>query len=328
MGIINLYPSSAYLPCRLKLVELILNISENLDMNCSITKILTEMLKSKEFISRRIKPGRGDASVDFDIYLKVPNHSDAFGDIWMDLFKRLTGVCLKYFALSAEKVYATEFGIFWVKMLRVIRTNAKDFEIKQELKTLSRLLEENYYKVDKIRVSKSAVPQDYLAKRSFILEEFSDEIKLTKNQKKNLNRKKLKTDYVAPKTTSEECMLVTQFNKLRKEKERLVLMKIQAEQEDGTIIKKPKKGDDDDNFSADLEDMDDEMEEDDQNEYADEYLDGEEDSAEGLEEMDLGSEEEEGEEGEEGEEEMEEEDLGSEEEGEGGWVEMEEDSEE
>jgi hypothetical protein len=115
------------------------------------------------------------------------------------------------------------------------------------------------------------VPQDYLSKRSFILEEFSDEIKLTKNQKKKNNRKKLKTDIPLPKTTSEECMLVTQFNKLRKEKERLVLMKIQAEQEDGTIIKKTKKGDDEDDFSADLEDMDDEdMEEG----YDDRYNEG------------------------------------------------------
>jgi len=53
-------------------------------------------------------------------------------------------------------------------MLRLMRNNAKDMEIKRELKNLSGLLEENYYKVDKIRVLKNAAPQDYLEKRNFM----------------------------------------------------------------------------------------------------------------------------------------------------------------
>jgi len=93
LGIINLYPSSAYFPCRLKLVELVLNLCENLDINCSVSRILVDMIKTKEFLSKKVKVGKGEAKVDFDIYLKIPQNSMAFGDIWLDLFRRLSGLC-------------------------------------------------------------------------------------------------------------------------------------------------------------------------------------------------------------------------------------------
>ena len=148
------------------------------------------MIKSREFLGKRIKHGKYESKVDFDIYLKVPKINVGNGDVWLDLFKRLSGVCLRYFALTAEKVYSTEVAIFWVKVLRVMRNNAKDMEIKGELKNLSKLLEENYYKVDKIRIQKNLVPDDYLEKRQFVLEEFQKNASDAKGAKNT--RKKLK----------------------------------------------------------------------------------------------------------------------------------------
>ena len=275
IGIINLYPSSSYIPCRLKLLEQILNLCENLDINCSVSRIFLDLQKSKEFM-KRISVGKGEAKVDFDIYQKIPKNSQVFGDIWIDLFKRLNENIQRYFALTAEKVYATESAIFWVKMLRVQRKSAKDMEIKGIMKNQSTLLEQNYYNVDKIRVEKSYVPNDYLANKNFYLQEF---------QKPEGAQKKLKVE-------KHSCKIIQELNKLRQEKENMIKMKIDAEKDleiSGKNKIKTKKTDHNEEESDEDDDFDDDGE---LLNFIDEQNDLDEDE---LEEEDLGtSEDEEG----------------------------------
>ena len=276
IGILNLYPSSSYIPCRLKMVEQILNLCENLDINCSITRIQLDLQKSKEFMNKKLTAGKGEAKVDFDIYQKIPKSSQVFGDIWVDLFKRLSENIQRYFALSAEKVYATETSIFWIKMLRMLRKSSKDMEIKSQLKTQSNLLEQNYYNVDKMRVQRSAVPNDYLEKRNFILEEFQRDGQAP--------TKKLKTG-------KKNCQIIQELNKIRKQKEDIIKMKIDAEKElEITKIKKhkPRKTSEDDSVESEYDDEGELLNFNDGQDLDEDDLD-----VEGQEEEDLGDSEEE-----------------------------------
>ena len=250
-------------------------------------------MQGKEFNGKKLHlQSTQSGKVDFDIYMKVPKSMEHSNDVWIDLFRRVIKTCVRYFALSGEKPYATEIEIIWIKELRKLHKKAKDFDIKSEIKKVIVLIEQNFMKIDKLRSEQGVVPKDFLGKRTFVMDCFAEKPDKTK---------KLKGAVV------EQCGLVVEKNKNQKDKQELIKMKVMAEKESNLKQQMGIEEEEEDFEDEEVDEGEDGQEEIEDNESElDEELEeedlGESELEEELEEEDLGESE--------LEEELEEEDLG------------------
>lgn len=139
---VNLFPAVQYLPLRLQLIRLLVEIVQECEVNVPLLDVFLSILKTQLFLGKQ-KFQSGKSSIDIEVTIKIAKEAMTSQDLWDNIYLEVYRLMVGYLASRANSYYFPEFAILFYRLSNSLRKLTANPAVRTRLKSLVTLTREH-----------------------------------------------------------------------------------------------------------------------------------------------------------------------------------------
>lgn len=138
-GYITVYQSIQYIPLRIHILRLLINIKKELKVEIPLFHHFISLLKIKNFFKKKRYKKGVEINFDSEITLKIQKQFLDSQIMWDGLFEAVTDLLLEDMSLCLNKIYGSEYFFFVYKILNSFRKAIKEKDYNKQYQLIVRV---------------------------------------------------------------------------------------------------------------------------------------------------------------------------------------------
>jgi hypothetical protein len=180
-----LFPALQYIPFRLHILRLLVELGEECNTNIPLFDIFLQMLKTQHFMAKK-KYTKAIASADPEITVKLSKEHLGSQDLWEGIFASFTDLLMIYISLPCTTPYFPEFAVLLFRLLNSVRKLTENPSLRSHLKRVLGFVKEAFK--DRIQARKGKKLEDNVPSKNPSLLKERERIKA---ERKNMIKMKV-----------------------------------------------------------------------------------------------------------------------------------------